>query len=149
MAIVIPRSRSSGALSIWSKAVYLASCAVESTLVIAAVSVVLPWSMCPIVPTFTCGFVRTNFCFAMSGEAPPAEAMDAWNAPILCSSPGQPRRLLEDRRPAGVSLTKTHKTAHYALVTPAPRSRNGSGTVGARDGNRTRDPNLTKIVLYL
>ncbi len=35
-----------------------------SVLVIAAVRVVLPWSTCPIVPTFTCGFVRSNFCFA-------------------------------------------------------------------------------------
>src|SRR5436309_13769937 len=31
------------------------------TFVIAAVSVVLPWSMCPIVPMFTCGFVRSYF----------------------------------------------------------------------------------------
>jgi len=38
----------------------------ESTLVMAAVSVVLPWSMCPIVPTLTCGFVRSNFCLAIS-----------------------------------------------------------------------------------
>jgi hypothetical protein len=28
------------------------------------VSVVLPWSTCPIVPTLMCGFVRSNFCFA-------------------------------------------------------------------------------------
>jgi len=34
-------------------------------LVIAAVSVVLPWSMCPIVPMFTWGLVRSNFCFAI------------------------------------------------------------------------------------
>jgi hypothetical protein len=26
------------------------------------VRVVLPWSTCPIVPTFRCGFVRSNFC---------------------------------------------------------------------------------------
>src|SRR5690348_14779008 len=71
MAIVMPRSFSSGALSIWSNAVYLASLAVASTLVIAAVSVVLPWSMCPIVPTFTCGLLRTNFCFAMRFGDPP------------------------------------------------------------------------------
>src|SRR5713101_7284834 len=32
-----------------------------NTLVIAAVSVVFPWSTCPIVPTFTCGFVLSNF----------------------------------------------------------------------------------------
>src|ERR1700732_447181 len=36
-----------------------------STLVIAAVSVVLPWSTCPIVPTFTCGLLRSNFSFDM------------------------------------------------------------------------------------
>ena len=32
----------------------------------AAVSDVLPWSMWPIVPTLTCGFVRSNFFLAMS-----------------------------------------------------------------------------------
>src|SRR5262245_6072376 len=37
-----------------------------STFVIAAVSVVFPWSTCPIVPTLQCGFVRSNFAFAMS-----------------------------------------------------------------------------------
>ena len=30
----------------------------------AAVSDVLPWSMWPIVPTLTCGFVRSNFFLA-------------------------------------------------------------------------------------
>jgi hypothetical protein len=33
--------------------------------VIAAVNVVFPWSTCPIVPTFTCGFVRSYFAFAI------------------------------------------------------------------------------------
>src|SRR5574341_833758 len=36
-----------------------------NTMVIAAVKVVLPWSTCPIVPTFTCGLVRSNLLFAM------------------------------------------------------------------------------------
>src|SRR4051812_28799571 len=36
-----------------------------ATFVSAAVSVVFPWSMCPIVPTFTCGLDRSNFSFAM------------------------------------------------------------------------------------
>src|SRR5437762_6025152 len=31
-----------------------------ATFVNAAVNVVLPWSTCPIVPTFTCGLVRSN-----------------------------------------------------------------------------------------
>jgi hypothetical protein len=32
---------------------------------IAAVSVVLPWSTWPMVPTFTCGFLRSNVPLAM------------------------------------------------------------------------------------
>src|SRR5438105_4773954 len=62
----MPRWRSSGALSIDAKSrtcVFVPCSA--STLVIAAVSVVLPWSMCPIVPTLTCGFERSNFCLAI------------------------------------------------------------------------------------
>src|SRR5580698_6036403 len=64
--MVIPRWRSSGALSIWSNAkvafsVGNLSC---STFEIAAVRVVLPWSMCPMVPMLTCGLVRSNFAFA-------------------------------------------------------------------------------------
>src|SRR5260370_4027870 len=35
-----------------------------STLVIAAVRVVFPWSMCPMVPMLTCGLVRWNLAFA-------------------------------------------------------------------------------------
>ena len=31
----------------------------------AAVSVVFPWSMCPMVPTLRCGLVRSNFCLAI------------------------------------------------------------------------------------
>src|SRR5205807_2188342 len=34
------------------------------TLVIAAVSVVFPWSMCPMVPMLTCGLVRSNLALA-------------------------------------------------------------------------------------
>ena len=34
-------------------------------LVIAAVRVVLPWSTWPMVPTLTCGLLRSNFCLAM------------------------------------------------------------------------------------
>src|SRR5258707_7181496 len=63
----MPRSRSSGALSIVSneRNVFFGLC-FESTFVIAAVSVVLPWSMCPIVPMFTCGFDRSNFSLPMT-----------------------------------------------------------------------------------
>src|SRR3954466_6787896 len=81
----MPRAFSSGALSIWSKADaslrfgYL-SC---STLVIAAVSVVLPWSMCPMVPMLTCGLVRSNL--ALATEAPSGVA--ARSRGVLCFFP--------------------------------------------------------------
>src|SRR2546423_1154085 len=39
-----------------------------ATLVSAAVNVVFPWSMCPMVPTFTCGLLRSNFSLAMSND---------------------------------------------------------------------------------
>src|SRR3984893_9431166 len=39
-----------------------------ATFVSAAVRVVLPWSMCPMVPTFTCGLLRSNFSLAMSND---------------------------------------------------------------------------------
>ena len=63
----MPRWRSSGALSIdaKSRAWVLPSPESASTFVIAAVSVVFPWSICPMVPTFTCGFERSNFCLAI------------------------------------------------------------------------------------
>src|SRR5512143_2394718 len=65
MLMVMPRSFSSGALSIESYARYCACFFSASTFVIAAVSVVLPWSMCPIFPTLQCGLLRSNFSFAM------------------------------------------------------------------------------------
>src|SRR5689334_17489372 len=64
--MVMPRSRSSGALSIVSKARYSASPYRARYFVIAAVRLVLPWSMWPIVPMFTCGLVRSNFFLAIA-----------------------------------------------------------------------------------
>src|SRR2546430_10089320 len=66
MEMVMPRAFSSGALSIWSKAVKATLGFFSArTLVMAAVSVVLPWSMWPIVPTLLWGLERSNFCLAM------------------------------------------------------------------------------------
>src|SRR3954470_10185244 len=56
----MPRGFSSGAASLWSYGLYS-----PKYLVIAAVRLVLPWSTCPIVPMFTCGFVRSNLPFAI------------------------------------------------------------------------------------
>src|SRR6187397_2432010 len=57
----MPRAFSSGAASIWSYALNSPPKRSAPILVSAAVSVVLPWSTWPIVPTFTCGLVRWNF----------------------------------------------------------------------------------------
>src|ERR1700704_2385107 len=62
----MPRAFSSGAASIWSYALASPPNSLLSTVVIAAVSVVLPWSTCPIVPTFTWGLVRSNLAFAIT-----------------------------------------------------------------------------------
>src|ERR1041385_8592515 len=64
--MVIPRARSSGALSMLAKSRYEAIFLRASVLVIAAVRVVLPWSTWPIVPTLRCGLLRSNFCFAIA-----------------------------------------------------------------------------------
>src|SRR5512139_2234800 len=69
MLIVMPRAFSSGALSIWSYALNSANPIICDTFVIAAVNVVFPWSMCPIVPTFKCGLLRSYFAFAID-ESP-------------------------------------------------------------------------------
>src|SRR3954465_11494850 len=60
----MPRCFSSGALSIDSndRSTVVPPTFSASTFVIAAVRVVLPWSMWPIVPTLRCGLVRSNFC---------------------------------------------------------------------------------------
>ena len=71
----MPRAFSSGAASIWSYALYS-----PKYLVIAAVSDVLPWSTWPIVPTFTCGFVRSNFAFAISAFLMAAPSPSPWSA---------------------------------------------------------------------
>src|SRR3989304_7451685 len=70
MAMVMPRSRSSGALSIVSKARYSDWPFIARYLVMAAVRLVLPWSMWPMVPMLTCGLVRSNFFLAMASLVP-------------------------------------------------------------------------------
>src|SRR3954452_18264067 len=127
----MPRAFSSGALSIWSNADaslrsgYL-SC---STLVIAAVSVVLPWSMCPMVPMLTCGFVRSNFAFATVGSSPRGYAVvralgwavRRWGllarrlGDDLLGHVGRDLRVaVEDHRVAGPTLGAAAQVAHVA-----------------------------------
>src|SRR5579863_2349235 len=84
------------------------------TFVMAAVSVVFPWSTCPIVPMLRCGLSRTYACLIMTG----------------CSW-----FLLLD------SLTRAHEAPRDAPPFPAgSREANGEGSasraVDGRDGRR-------------
>src|SRR5215207_711980 len=87
--MVMPRARSSGALSIWSNLRKSAHPFNDNVLVIAAVNEVLPWSMCPMVPTFTWGFVRANtaldISYSPSSQGKPVNLaqITARNAPFL------------------------------------------------------------------
>ena len=56
-----------------------------ATFVSDAVNVVFPWSMCPIVPTFTCGFERSNFSFAICVVCSPPSPLPGSGAsdPVL------------------------------------------------------------------
>src|SRR4051812_27360122 len=94
MAMVMPRSRSSGALSILSKERTWACPCKASVLVMAAVRLVLPWSTCPIVPTFTCGLVRANFCFPMVPAAPLALSLTLSDVVNPLRAPTRDRRKL-------------------------------------------------------
>src|SRR3954453_21599957 len=77
--MVIPRAFSSGSLSIWSYAVNVAPPDSARTLVIAAVSDVLPWSTWPIVPMLQCGLVRSNFALAIVLSVDPATDLERLN----------------------------------------------------------------------
>src|SRR5262249_10460632 len=135
-----------------------------STLVIAAVSVVLPWSTCPIVPMLTCGLVRTYACFAMflplsclqaDVERPtgrptlPRGALPALRGRVrLARQPGlrgqpstHPRRRASRRR-------RTGTRGRRSPIDPAPRNgftaratgcRTATGLSGPATAARQRD----------
>src|SRR5438552_1537849 len=125
MAMVMPRSRSSGALSIVSKARYSASPFRLRYLVIAAVRLVLPWSMWPIVPMFTCGLVRSNFFLAISARSPCLR-------PVCLADLGLGNELLgEIARDLGV-VRQLHRIARPAL-SHRPQLRGVAEHLGKRD----------------
>src|SRR6187397_1393289 len=96
MTLVSSRRRwDSEALATSSYDTYLAQPLSAATLVSAAVSVVLPWSIWPMVPTFTCGFERSNFSFAIAlrpslfgwrGPLHPAKLARSWGPSAPCRS---------------------------------------------------------------
>src|SRR5574338_708919 len=109
-----------------------------STFVIAAVSVVLPWSTCPIVPTFTCGFERSNFSLPMATL--PAVARPASSLRRV------PRRGDWSPRP-GLNW-RPRPYQGRALPTELRGLVPRSDLTGAGNGIRTRDLLLTRQLLY-
>ena len=65
MVTVLLASRTVPPLAMSAYALALAWPWAARTAKSAAVSVVLPWSMCPMVPTLTCGLVLTNVSLAI------------------------------------------------------------------------------------
>src|SRR3989338_4533706 len=145
MLIVIPLSLSSGALSIWSYGIYSANPFFDNTSVIDAVSVVLPWSTCPIVPTFICGFVLSNFSFAIIA--------------LLLIKVGSMQYAVKQKIYVPYSLLPTVYCLLYfskpttgiePVTSSLPRKRSTTELRGHRAGNgiRTRDPQLGRLMLY-
>src|SRR3954463_10738698 len=95
------------------------------TLVRAAVRVVLPWSMWPMVPTLTCGLLRSNFSLAMS-------AILAY-VRVISRCPGSNWR---PRPYQGRALPTELHRHNFSVV---------SLSLGAGDGDRTRDQQLGRL----
>src|SRR5690606_33215800 len=123
----MPRAFSSGARSIASYALNSPPKRSAPTFVSAAVSVVLPWSTWPIVPTFTWGLVRSNLPFAMTNLADVVCGAHEWNRTI---------DLLLTKE---VLYRLSYVSVEPGCVFPVTDrvERNGAG-----DGNRTRTLSL-------
>src|SRR5438034_7900256 len=120
----------SDALATSSYGMNLAQPLSEATLVSAAVSVVLPWSMCPMVPTFTCGLLRSNFSLAMSTIPRVCRVGAIWSR-----CPGSNWR---PRPYQGRALpTELHRLSQTRRTLRAE--------IGAGDGDRTRDQQLGRL----
>src|SRR5262249_38294934 len=119
-----------------------------NTIVIAAVKVVFPWSTCPIVPTFTCGFVRSNFCFAIL----PAPVLASPSDALPCVSDPRVGRALDfsgDHCRAAASDTRCDFSS-LCLATFCSAACRGGASIqdGAHERNRTADLLLTMQMLY-
>src|SRR3546814_843975 len=110
---------SSGARSIWSYAVNFAPPASASTFVIAAVRDVLPWSTWPIVPMLQCGFVRSNFAFAIfvlrtRSSVASSRVSRELGADFLAHRLGHAGVVVEMHRELGPALRRRAQVVHVA-----------------------------------
>src|SRR4051812_24036475 len=101
-----------------------------ATFVSAAVRVVLPWSMCPIVPTFTCGLDRSNFSLAIEVRLRLSVRCSAGSA---SRNPAYRVRFAEPRLLRSLD-TRDHFLAHVArrLLVAIEMHRVGGAALRAR-----------------
>src|SRR3954468_239390 len=110
------------------------------TFVRAAVRVVLPWSMWPMVPTFTCGLLRSNFSLAMSAilalrSCDGADVQDRTGDLVLTKDALCQLSYIGDLDP-WCSACSCVVRPHASFV----RAKAGAG-----DGDRTRDQQLGRL----
>src|SRR3954469_6066836 len=87
-----------------------------ATFVSAAVRVVLPWSICPIVPTFTCGLLRSNFSLAMSAPRSSCVLREAVAFPLSHIWSRCPESNWRPRPYQGRALpTELHRPLHLVI----------------------------------
>src|SRR5262247_3118852 len=102
----------------------------------AAVRVVFPWSMWPIVPMFRCGFVRSNFCFDMGLPRAP---LFGW---LLAADAGDD--LLCDRLGHLLVRVELHRVCRSALGARAE-----VGSVAEHFGQRHLGPDNLRVPALL
>src|SRR5262249_57231891 len=105
MVTVLVASRTVPPLAMSAYDLVLALPCSARTARMAAVSVVLPWSMCPIVPTLTCGLVLVKvslaialLCLAVLACSTPC-GITYGHRPELAQPPHTPTASIRDRHP--------------------------------------------------
>src|SRR5690606_18037589 len=143
----MPRAFSSGARSIASYALNSPPKRSAPTFVSAAVSVVLPWSTWPIVPTFTWGLVRSNLPFAIAVTLADVVVFAGVETRPLAAGSSRAWPALygahEWNRTIDLLLTKeVLYRLSYVSVNCCCLARDLQQGNGAGDGNRTRTISL-------
>src|SRR5207244_1607633 len=110
---------------------YLAIPFVDAIFVNADVNVVLPWSTCPIVPTFTCGFLRSYFAFAIK-YSPPSRLESYCNRPAK-----SPACTLNSRTSPTLPRAHRHQSLTCATILKLCRGEDGRSRLAIRLTMRT------------
>src|SRR6266487_2189319 len=88
--------------------------------------------MCPIVPTLTCGFLRSNFAFAMA-VCPPSRSWLTQLRSLREARPSLPERLGADALRHRLVVRELHREGRASLAA-RPEIRGIAEHLGERDG---------------